>query len=790
VARHAAPAQTVSLPKPGDLRRWLTGVVAGAAPATDPAAAAHVQLQAGNQLLEAGQLQAAALRYKAALALQPTSVAALVNLGFVLLQVGQRQQALKHLLEALQTDSEHIDALYMAAQIELQDGDAPSARNLMLRLLGKQPSFTLAYPILCRALALTGESAQAMSWLKRGLDLDPQVAELHQIKGNLELESRQFTAAVSSYEKALELAAPSAETHANLGAAWAGLGDLQAAARSLQEALRLRPATAQSCEHLGGALQDVGLLQDAVAAFRRAVELAPDRPSAHRGLGLALHHQGQLQIALPTLQRAVALAPLAAQAHHDLATVQQALGETAAALDSLRRAQALEPTYAPAFSAMATILVELGDYTHALALFERALQLDPTLSEARSQQLFVLSFNSDPAQYLQNARAYGDLVTRQATPYSHAAAPLVDRQLLRVGLVSGDLRTHPVGFFLESVLEQLAAFKIEVVGFPTQAEQDDTTQRLKKHCVEWCPLVGMNDERAASRIHTAQVQVLVDLSGHTAYNRLPVFAWRPAPVQLSWLGYFASTGVPAIGHVLADRVCVPPDQRDHFSEEVVYLPQTRLCFTAPRQDMEVAPLPALTRGWVTLGCYQNLNKLNPPVLALWGRVMAALPQSRLRLQNRQTASPQQRQQLMDRLLAAGLPHDRITLAAPGRRSDYLASYAEVDFMLDTFPYPGGTTTCEALWMGVPTLTLAGHTMLSRQGQALLGAAGLHDWVAADEDHFVELAKAKAQDLPELSRLRTALRQQVAASPLFDAKSFAQDWAQALWALWKTHAKAH
>ena len=763
-----------------------------AAPLVVAAPDAQALVAAGNLALDAGRLNDAAGQYEAALALQPDFLPALVNLAFVRLQVGPADAARLHLEQVLQIDPDHADALFMLGQSSLSLGDAAAAIKPLTRLLELQPAFVMAYPVLCRALALEQDSAQAMNWVVRGLAIDPGVSDLHQIKGNLELERRDYAAAVASYSRALALAPATAETHGNLGLALAAQGQFQAAQESLREALRLQPATAQGCEHLGTTLQSMGLLQDAVTAFQRALKLEPNRPSAHRHLGLALQHQGLLPQAQVCLQRAVELQPLSAAALHDLGTVQYALGNTPMAVDCMRRAQLLEPQFAPAYSALATILVEQGDHDQAIPLFGKALELDPELVEARSQQLFVLSFNSDRSNYLRAARAYGDCVTRLATPFSHWPAAKTGRQTLRVGLVSGDLRAHPVGYFLESVLQHLKACHVEVVGFPTQAEHDATTLRLKSHCVDWRPLFGMTDAMAAKLIHAAQVQVLVDLSGHTAHNRLPVFAWQPAPVQVSWLGYFASTGVPAIEYLLADAVSVPPGTLEDFSESICYLPKTRLCFTAPGPDMavNVAPLPAQQRGFVTLGCYQNLNKLNPRVLGLWQRVLTALPTAKLRLQNRQTASPQQRQQLLDRLVAAGMDRERIVLAPPTRRSEYLSSYAEVDFMLDTFPYTGGTTTCEALWMGVPTLTLAGQSMLSRQGQALLGAAGLPGWVAEDEDHFVQLATAKAQDLDALALLRSSLRERVQTSALFDAPSFARDWAQALRTLWTRHEDGH
>jgi predicted O-linked N-acetylglucosamine transferase (SPINDLY family) len=242
-------------------------------------------------------------------------------------------------------------------------------------------------------------------------------------------------------------------------------------------------------------------------------------------------------------------------------------------------------------------------------------------------------------------------------------------------------------------------------------------------------------------------------------------------------------------YLLADETGVPEHHRAHFSETVWYLPDTRLCFTPPHTDLPVSPLPGLGSGSITLGCYQNLSKINEAVLAVWGRIFAALPRARLRLACKQLGDATVAAQLRQRLRQYGIAETRVALYGSVDRETYLASHAEVDLLLDTFPYPGGTTTCEALWMGVPTLTLAGETLLSRQGASLLTAASLPDWIARDEDDYVAKAIAFTGDLPKLAALRAGLREQVRVSPLFDAPRFAKNFEAALWGMWQAKLPA-
>ncbi len=422
-----------------------------------------------------------------------------------------------------------------------------------------------------------------------------------------------------------------------------------------------------------------------------------------------------------------------------------------------REALRLNPGLAAAHTNLGSICLGLGRRSEAESSFRR-------LEEAR-----------------QYGRKAGERAARgRYASWSVSASP----PRLRVGLVSGDLRQHPVGYFLDGLLGALDASGLEVFAYPTHHGGDALTERLRSRCAGWRSIQGLGDAAAAARIHADGIHVLFDLAGHTAHNRLPVFAYKPAPVQATWLGYFATTGVAEIDYLLADATSVPPAHHGHFTETIWTLPDTRLCFTPPAEDVAVAPLPAQANGHVTFGSFQNLAKLNDAVLALWARVLAALPGSRLRLQNKQLADAAIREQLGRRLQQASIAAERVALHGPAARTAYLAAHGEVDLVLDTFPFPGGTTTCEALWMGVPTLTLAGDRLIGLQGASLLAAAGLHDWIAATPQEYVDKALAFARELPALARLRDGLRAQALASPLCDAPRFARHFEAAVWAMWQ------
>jgi predicted O-linked N-acetylglucosamine transferase (SPINDLY family) len=298
-------------------------------------------------------------------------------------------------------------------------------------------------------------------------------------------------------------------------------------------------------------------------------------------------------------------------------------------------------------------------------------------------------------------------------------------------------------------------------------------------------LAGLSDEAAAKLIHADGVHVLLDLAGHTAHNRLPVFGHIPAPIQASWLGYFATTGVTQMDYLIGDRHVMPAGEESHFTERIWRLPESYLCFTPPAFAPDVGPLPALSTGSVTFGCFNNLSKMNDRVVALWSRVLRAVPGSRLFLKSTQLSDAKVRATTLRRFAAAGIEPDRLLLEGQTSRADYLATYDRVDIALDPFPYPGGTTTVEGYWMGVPAITRCGDRFLSHAGESIAHNAALSDWIAVDDDDYVAKAVAFSSNLNHLSAMRIGMRRQVLDAPLFDARRFSRHFEDALWGMWES-----
>ena len=633
------------------------------------------------------------------------------------------------------------------------------------------------------------QTDEALQHYDRAILLMPELARAHFNRGNILLERGDAAGALDAYMKAVKYKPDSAAAHYNLGNAFAALSRHEAAATSYRQAIALKPDFADAHVALGGALEELGGLEAAIESCRQGLAISPDYAEAHYTLGRALSVLGRLDEAAASFYRALALKPDYADAHCALGVTLHTLGRFDEAIVCHQRALAVRPGYAIAHSNLGHVLQELGQFELALKSTRRALEIDPDFADAHDNLLFMHNYLGDQpaAVMLGEARRYGQMVARQASHFLRWENGPDTSRCLRVGFVSGDFRNHPVGYFAEGVMEALfAGFsdRLALFAYPTCIRTDEISERIKANCRGWHPVAGLSDEYMANRIRADGIDILIDLSGHTAYNRLPVFAWKPAPVQVSWLGYFATTGVAAIDYFVADPWTLPVSEEINFTEKVWRLPETRLCFTPPDAAVVVSPLPALVNGYVTFGCFNNLSKMNDKVVALWARVMDAVPGSRLFLKARQLTEASVRKSIAERFAAHGIDEGRLILEDYVPRENYLAAYQRVDLALDPFPYTGGTTTAEALWMAVPVLTLAGERFISRQGVGLLMNAGLPDWIASDPDDYVARALAHASDLPRLAALRGNLRAQVLASPVYDAARFAKHFEAALRGMWQ------
>lgn len=587
-------------------------------------------------------------------------------------------------------------------------------------------------------------------------------------------------------QKAAELLPNDAEAHNNLGITLQDLGRLEEAIASFQRAIRINPKFAEPHSNLGSVLQALGRLGEAEASFHRALKIQPNHAEAHNKLGNILKNSGRTEEAEASFRRALKIDPDLPEALNNLGSTLKMTERTDEAEALFRRAILIKPGLAEAHSNLGSILYDLGRLDEAEICYRRAIQHKPDLAEAYSNLLFCLSQNERQdaeklfSEHLGFAKQFEAPFLATRPRCTNLRDP---ERCLQVGFVSGDLRDHAVAYFIELVMIHLSGSpRLSLHAYYNHVINDSVTQRMCGYFAHWHPIAGLSDAALAEQIRTDHIDILIDLSGHSAKNRLLAFARKPAPLQASWMGYPGTTGMDAMDYFFSDRFLLPPGQFDsQFTEKIVQLPASAP-FLPSKDAPPVNALPALGNGYVTFGSFNRLSKLSREVIALWAQLMRAIPDSRMVLGGMPENGKYD--MLLEWFAQEGIARERLDFHPRSGMGDYLNLHHQVDICLDTFPYNGGTTTLHALWMGVPTLTLAGSTAAGRSGAAVLGHVGLEAFVAHDAADFVQKGLYWAGNPTALSAIRAELRERFAQSAIGHPEWVAAGLERALRIMWQ------
>jgi predicted O-linked N-acetylglucosamine transferase (SPINDLY family) len=668
-------------------------------------------------------------------------------------------------------------------------------------------------------LHLAGDFSGAERAYRQALRSDPGRGDGWYLLGRSCQELGKLDEAVEAHQQAVRLRPGLVEAHNNLGIVLRRLGRVEEALRCYREAVRLRPDYVEARNNLGNALAQLGLHEKAVECFRQVIGSRPDYADAHNNLGLALKQQGRWAEAEACLREAIRLQANHAEAHANLGIVlaeqghdDQAMacydralalrpgleaalcgrgcvvgrrGELEEAETIFREALRLIPHSSEAWGNLGYFLGEQGKLSEALDAYRQAIRLQPHSATARSNYLYFLNYDSDidPATLLaEHRRATAAMVAGQSTP-SFDGHDRTEGRPLRVGYVSPDFRQHAVASFLEPILANHDRRRVEVIGYADVGSPDAVTARLRSLAHQWREIRNLSDDQVEELIRRDRVDILVDLAGHTARNRLGVFARKPAPVQVTYLGYPGTTGLDTFDAILTDAVVDPPGEPVQSSEEPLRLPGGFCCFAPPLDAPEVSPAPILQNGYPTFGSIHKLPKLNRGVFELWSAVLQAIPSSRI-LIVRDTLKGRIRAEILAFFEAKGIAPERVEVRHDWKPETHWSIVSSFDIQLDVFPWCGHTTACESLWMGVPIVTLAGRRRASRMTASVLMMTGLTELIAERPEQYVEIASQLVADPQRLAHTRGELRDRVRASRLCDGPAFTRDLETAYEMLWR------
>ncbi len=733
---------------------------------------------------------------------------------------GDLQGAERHYCEVLRVNPRNAKATYLLGLLAHQVRKVDLAIGLIsqaIRLDGRQPTF---HARLGESFRVVGRIPEAIECYRQALKLNGRHAEFHNGLGTLLQSQGDLPGAIACYRQATALSGNYFAPWYNQGLAHQQRGEFDEAAHAFGEAVRIEPGHFEATIAWAGMLQAGGHTEQALAQFNKLAVTHPDSPQVECAIGVGHQAMGNHPAAMACYLRAIELAPDFAEAHYNLGTLLQSMGNDAEAARAYQRATELHPRLGPAWSNLANALVGVmlpdeaveaarkaqelqprshsvmgnlaaalqlqGDMLGAIAAYRTAVELHSGDYPNHSNLLYTLNFSPDIEaqslyeEHLRWARQHAERLTAAAAPHKNERDP---QKRLRVGYVSAHFKTHAVAFFLEPLIAGHDRAAVELFCYSDVLQPDEVTARFKTLVDGWRDVSDLSDDEVAAMIRADEVDILVDAAGHIGGNRLLVFARKPAPVQVTYLGYQNTTGMSAMDYRLTDAHADPPGATDRFyTEKLIRLPEAFFVFQPPADAPPVGRLPAERNGFVTFGSLNNIPKLRPQNFRVWGAVLARAPNSRLMVLG--YAGGVFERNVREMLAGEGIEGSRVQVVDKRPRREYLELHNEIDLALDSFPFNGHTTVCDALWMGVPSIMLEGEGYASRFGGSTLLGVGLGELIARSEGQYVELAVALAEDRERLGELRRTLRERFAASPLVDARRFASQVEQAYREMWR------
>lgn len=744
----------------------------------------------GDTLKAMEQYGEAEACYLQALALQPRFPETLNNLGTLYQQRELWEQAARQFDAALVQRPDFSRAWYNLGVVRQQQQRFPDALACYSRAIELDRNFSEAYNnmgVCCRAMY---QFDDAIACYRAALAIAPAFAEALNNLGGAFHDQTRYLPAIAQFEQALGVRPDYEEAYLNMGLSYMGLRRYGEALVCLRNAIHLNADYAEAYGLLAQAHGAMGEHEAALLWCRKILAIWPDSPLTHFSLGTAYNHLQRRADAAQAFRQAIALKPDFADAYNSLGDLYRLEGRFAEALQQYETALALRPSFPEVHNNLALVLKDLGHLDQARLHFERAIELNPSRAVFHHNLLLTMQYSPSISQqqlfdlHLRFGAQFEPELALKRLPHTNVRDPA---KRLKIGYISPDFRHHAVSNFIEAVLAGHDKTQAEVFCYYSHNSVDSVTLRIEQAADHWVPCNAMSDQQLVQRIRDDGIDILVDLAGHTAHNRLLVFGYKAAPVQVSYLGYASTTGLNAIDYRLTDAWAEPPGEADRLSSERLWrLPETVACYTPrPGTPAVVARAPHHDNGVITFGCFNNYTKVSDGTARLWARILERVPGARLMLEIAGLDDPDFGDLVRQRFADLGVAPERLLLIPRASKNQFVL-YNQIDIALDPFPYNGGTTSFDTLWMGVPFISLAGNSFTSRLGVSILHNGGLGELVAATQDDYVAIASALALDTARLDAMRDGLRERIAASALMDVPRFTRHLEQAyrdMWRLW-------
>ena len=752
----------------------------------------QILLEAEKTFRSAHLTQSEAL-YQQILAREPKHPDALHGFGLIKYESGDLDQAITLIEQAIEGRPDFAEACNNAAKIyaELEQWDEVVAKCLQaIKAVSVLVKAHIKLGVLYQAQHRLEEAKQ---YFQKILINKPNLTAARDSLGNVLRGITRVLVAINQTETGQSISKLSHHQQSeatklfNQGIGGERQGMLNAAMAFYQQTIEVKPDFTGAYNNLGMLLMLQGRYPEALINFLSVVSLEPNVFIGHSNISNVLRHQKRLDDAVDSIRQAITLEPKRAHLYVNLALLLKEQGELEYAAAETGKALQLQSDFVDAYLNLGHIRILEGRVREGIELRRKALKLNPNHVEAESALFISKHYLPDYSQkdLLEAARNWAARHTSAERCLPRPDNSPDPRRRLRIGYVSGDFFRHPVASFIETILAHHDKTQYEVYCYYNSSESDNVTKRLWQYADHWRNIAGLADEKVARQIRGDGIDLLIDLTGHMDRNRLLTFALKPAPVQATWIGAPTTTGLTSMDYIIADHFAIPDKKDSYYVEKVVRLPNAYMCFSPPDVATEPKQLPAIATGKITFGSFNNTSKITEEVITCWSRLLNILPESRLFLKYKAFGDAGVRQYYQGRFASQGVDAGRIKFCGATTLEQHFSAYNEVDIGLDPFPYNGATTTVEALWMGVPVVSLRGDRFVSRMGTTLLTNTGLKDCVVKTQDAYIAKAMDLAADLTRLAELRSGLRSQLLNSPLCDGPKFTRDLEAAYRSMWKT-----
>nr|GLL46184.1 probable UDP-N-acetylglucosamine--peptide N-acetylglucosaminyltransferase SPINDLY [Ipomoea trifida] len=797
----------------------------------------------GNILRSRNKFSDALTIYEKVLEKDSGNVEALIGKGICLQMQNMARPAFECFSEAIRLEPQNACALTHCGILYKDEGRLVEAAESYQKALRADSSYKAAAECLAivltdlgTSLKLAGNTQEGIQKYYEAIEIDQHYAPAYYNLGVIYSEMMQYDLALRCYEKAALERPMYAEAYCNMGVIYKNRGDLESAIACYERCLAVSPNFEIAKNNMAIALTDFGTkvklegdIDQGVAYYKKALyynwhyadamynlgvaygemlnfdmaivfyELAfhfnPQCAEACNNLGVIYKDRDNIDKAVECYQKALSIKPNFSQSLNNLGVVYTVQGKMDAAQSMIQKAIIANPTYAEAYNNLGVLYRDAGNISLAIEAYEQCLKIDSDSRNAGQNRLLAMNYiNEGTDDKLYEAhRDWGRRFMRLFPQYTSWDNPKDPERQLIIGYVSPDYFTHSVSYFIEAPLTYHDYANYKLVIYSAVVKADAKTNKFRDRVLKkggvWRDIYGIDEKKVASMVREDKVDILVELTGHTANNKLGMMACRPAPVQVTWIGYPNTTGLPTIDYRITDALADPPDTKQKHIEELVRLPECFLCYTPSPEVGPVSSTPALSNGFVTFGSFNNLAKITPKVLQVWARILCAVPNSRLIVKCKPFCCDSVRQGFLSTMEQLGLEPQRVDLLPLILLNhDHMQAYSLMDISLDTFPYAGTTTTCESLFMGVPCVTMGGSVHAHNVGVSLLKTVGLENLVAKNEDEYVQLALQLASDLTALSKLRLSLRDLMLKSPLCDGPKFGQNLEEIYRSIWRRYCK--